>query len=118
VNFSAQHEQPFAGKENSQVYLMGSLYEGFPNAVIEANAVGIPVVAKDVPGGISDIIIDADNGFLTVSDDDFRKKILIATTYPFNRKHISESAIQRFEIKKMTTSIVTLFSKLYSLKKK
>jgi len=118
VQFSGQLEKPFSGKEDSQIYLLGSLYEGFPNSVIEANALGIPVVSKNIPGGTEEIITDAGNGFIAVDDDDFRKKILIATTFPFNRKQISESTIKRFSIDKMMNSIVSLFSELNSLKKK
>lgn len=118
VHFTGTQDQPFAGKEDSHLYLMGSLYEGFPNAVMEANALGIPAVAKNAPGGISEIIKEGDNGFLAADENDFRKKILIATAYQFDRKQISESANQKFNISKMTRSISELFSKLYSLKKK
>lgn len=118
VEFTGQVNDPFRGKENSQLYLMTSLYEGFPNSVIEANAIGIPVVAMKVPGGIKEIIVDGDNGFLANDEADFRRKILIATTYLFNRKNISQSALSRFSINNMIGSVEELFSKLYSVKKK
>ncbi len=47
----------------SDVFVLPSLFEGFPNVVLGAMAAGLPVVATRV-GGMPEIVTDAENGFL------------------------------------------------------
>ena len=52
----------------SSLLLLTSSFEGMPNVVMEAQAVGIPVVAPDV-GGVSDCMIDGQTGYLVECND-------------------------------------------------
>lgn len=55
------------------IFAFPSLYEGFPNAVAEAMAVGLPVVAFEGVSGLEELVIDSETGFLVPyrSEDDF-----------------------------------------------
>jgi glycosyltransferase involved in cell wall biosynthesis len=48
---------------DSDVFVLPSDAEGFPNALLEAVALGLPAICTDV-GGVSDTLIDGKNGFL------------------------------------------------------
>ncbi len=53
----------------ADIYLMTSQQEGFPNALCEAMAVGLPVVAFACHEGLKDIVENEVNGYLVPQDD-------------------------------------------------
>ena len=53
----------------SQIFLLTSRYEGMPNALLEAMALGIPSISTDCEMGPSELIQDQINGFLIPVDD-------------------------------------------------
>jgi len=54
---------------NSDIYVMTSEQEGFPNALSEAMAVGLSSVAFECHEGLRDLIDDGKNGFLVPPGD-------------------------------------------------
>lgn len=45
------------------IFWQGSAYEGMPNAVMEAMAAGVPVIATNIPG-TRDLVVPGETGFL------------------------------------------------------
>jgi GalNAc-alpha-(1->4)-GalNAc-alpha-(1->3)-diNAcBac-PP-undecaprenol alpha-1,4-N-acetyl-D-galactosaminyltransferase len=56
----------------SQIFVLPSFYEGFPNALLEAMSVGLCCVASDCISGPSDIIANGSNGLLFEPGNDIQ----------------------------------------------
>lgn len=53
-----QHRNPFKFIKASTVYVLTSLFEGFPNSMVEAMACGCPIIAADCKSGPREILCD------------------------------------------------------------
>ena len=117
VVFAGSQKKPFEYIKRPSLFLNGSYYEGFPNVVLEAGSFGIPVVAFNSPGGISEIIVNEKNGLLVRDNDEqaFAEAIEKAMRLSFNREEISQDTYKRFSASR---HIVQLQQLLLSLSAK
>jgi len=106
--------QPYQNMQNADLFLMGSYHEGFPNAVIEAGILGIPVVGFDAPGGLNDIIIVGENGLLVKHDNRiiFAETIEIALAKNFDKNIIRQQTNERFSVLNILSKVEELFTKI------
>ena len=74
---------------NAALYVMSSDYEGFPNALAEAMASGIPVISTDFPSGVAhELITDGENGFVVPLRDEEKMATAMRTV-------LSDEALQQ-----------------------
>ena len=68
----------------ARVTILPSLYEGYPNVLIESISMNTPVIAFDCASGPNEIIVDGRNGYLVKNQDvdDLRKKML---NFPYDK---------------------------------
>jgi len=114
IFLEGEKHDPFAGMEDAALFLMGSYYEGFPNTVLEANTIGIPVIAFNVPGGINEIITNGENGFLVNEDNEnkFTQAIERALQTNFEAQKIKASTRSKYSILAITKATEDLFTQL------
>ena len=70
VCFLGFQKNPFKFLARSEVFVLSSLTEGFPNSLVEAMACSIPVISTDCPSGPNEIIQDQENGILIPVNDE------------------------------------------------
>jgi len=69
VWFAGFQRNPYRVMAAADVFALSSLWEGFGNVIVEAMAVGLPVVATDCPHGPAEIIRDGETGVLVPPAD-------------------------------------------------
>lgn len=55
---------------DAELFVMSSDYEGFPNALLEAMAIGLPVISTDFPTGVARDLIGNENGIVVPVKDE------------------------------------------------
>ncbi|MGH1880332.1 glycosyltransferase family 4 protein [Enterococcus casseliflavus] len=100
-------KNPFLQIYDSSMYIMTSIYEGYPNALMEAMASGLPVICTNLPNGVSkELIANGFNGYTVEynSKELFyaMEKIILDSDKSLNMKlNNRESALNRFNEKKI-----------------
>lgn len=70
VAFLGFQSNPYSYLGNSTIFVLSSLYEGFPNVLIEAMALGVPCISTRCPTGPDEIITDGVDGILVPPADE------------------------------------------------
>lgn len=93
-------DNPYAYMARSAVFVLSSAWEGFGNVLVEAMAVGTPVVSTDCPSGPAEILEGGKWGKLVpVGDVEKIAKAIIDTLEDLYRPDVAKRA-QDFGIEK------------------
>jgi len=97
------------------VYLQTSLYEGLSNTILEAMALGLPVICTRVGGNI-DLIKDGKNGYLIEKNDSMALADHIDTLYHDAHKRREMGALNKAKISELHTvsQMVSGYERIYS----
>lgn len=110
-------ENPFPLIKSADVFVLSSHFEGFGNVIIEAMALGVPVVATDCPSGPAEIIQHGINGLLVPVKDHEKMAaaVLQLLTDDKTKNKLSANGLERvhsFAMKTMVDNFSSLISNL------
>lgn len=97
ILFMGNHTDVSGMIRDAACYVLSSKFEGMPNAMMEAMALGIPVVATDCPcGGVAALIEDGVNGLTCRVGDDEEMAAGIAKMldYPEEAERVAREAMK------------------------
>lgn len=107
-------QNPFGYVYHSDLFVLSSKYEGFPNVLLEAMALHTPIVSTDCPSGPNEIIDDGVNGLLVPveSKERLAKAMLTLLKNADQRVKYADSAyekVQSFSLSSQLKAYETLF---------
>lgn len=87
-------DKPHTIVSRSSLFVLPSLFEGYPNALIEAMALGVPCVSFDCPSGPSEIIAHNQSGILVPTGDypSLERAVVKLLRDAAERKRLGENA--------------------------
>lgn len=107
VHFLGYKYNPLKFMRRCDVFVLASLWEGWPSALMEAMAIGLPVITTDCPGGGKLAVTDGDSGLVVPSDnvEALRDAMLLLATDEDTRARYAERAQQQvaqFDFRKVS----------------
>lgn len=113
VDFEGFQKDTISYYLGAKATLLTSLYEGFPNVLIESIALGTPIVAFNAPGGTKEIIND-ENGFLVdyQNIDDLVEKINLTLKKEWDSSLIIDSS-KKYQLKEILKQWMNKFETVY-----
>ncbi|MCH5222374.1 MAG: glycosyltransferase family 4 protein [Muribaculaceae bacterium] len=115
-------ESPVEALAEASLFVLSSKFEGFGLTIIEAMAVGLPVVSYECPCGPKDVISDGRDGFLVKTGDEqaLAEKIIYLIENPQVRKQMGAAAKLKsldYSIERITQMWMELFNSLIENRK-
>jgi len=101
----------------ADIFVLSSNHEGYPNAVQEALAAGLPVVATRV-GAVPDMIQEGDNGFLIPPGDygQLAERIVCLASQPSERVRMGLNARryaeEHFSLERLCRDLIGIYSRV------
>ena len=97
----------------SDIFVLPSLSEGFPNVILEAMAAGLPIISSNV-GGVPDIIQDEVNGLLVepMNSKEIAEKVLFILTNEELRKKIvinNKIKVQNYSLESVISNLERVY---------
>lgn len=101
-------KNPYAYMARSAVFVFSSAWEGLGNALIEAMAIGVPVVATDCKSGPKEILKNGQYGYLLPVGDSKGIAEAILSIFSGNLKPVDSSWLEQFTLKTVTAQYLRI----------
>ncbi|MEO8085694.1 MAG: glycosyltransferase [Bacteroidota bacterium] len=115
VKLIGMKQNPFPYLKKSSVYVLTSLFEGLPNALIEAMACGLQLISVDCPGGSGEVLMNGELGKLVPMNnvDALADAMSAAIQNPLPKNLLLEG-VKRFDAEKVSVEYLKLVERLVS----
>jgi len=115
IRFVGFKKNPYPYIKEADLLALSSRYEGFPNVLLEANALGVPVLAFRCKGGINEIVLEGINGWSVESFDifEFAEKLEKIKRISFDKSAIKKSVEDRYLVFKIVKKYEEILENLY-----
>lgn len=106
--------------KETDLFVMSSDYEGMPNALIEALAMGVPCISSDCRTGPKSLIREGKTGLLfrTGDLDSLKEKLAWALQHPEKMNQMGKAAredvLETYKIEKTLAAFVNMMEGMYS----
>lgn len=123
VHLVTDCSNPSAYYERADCLLLTSAFEGFPNVVLEANAMGCPACIYQTAGGVVEIINEGNGIYISPDSNagmnDFAEAIKSICTQPlvYIREEIKKSTEIKFGIREIMNQYMNYIGQMVNLKK-
>ncbi|MDD2457667.1 MAG: glycosyltransferase [Eubacteriales bacterium] len=121
VHFPGFQKNPYPFIKNAKIFVLPSLVEGFPNALVEAMALGIPVIAADCHSGPREILAPDSLGIdLKYPCDDAKNNygLIVSADMTPNQKGSDKLSSAECELAKALNDLLNDFEKSKTYGKK
>lgn len=108
VAFLGFVDNPYTYIAKAAVYVLSSAWEGFGNVLVEAMALGTPVVSTDCPNGPAEILDRGKYGFLVPVGDDNAMSEAILQVLSDNTKKVDPAWLEQFTLNQVAQKYLNL----------
>ena len=114
IDLAGYHSCPWREMAHADMLVLSSCWEGLPGVLIEAMAVGCPVVSTDCPGGSREILQDGELGPLVPVGDTQAMAEAIEKVFTTPCDHAAlRQAATHYDVETAAQAYLGLFSRVY-----
>lgn len=112
ITFTGFLNSPKEILKDNDIFIYYSIHDNFPIAILEAMAMGLPVVTNNV-GAVCEMIQSGVNGYVSASDEDYKERLSCLISDHRLRASLGQNARSGIEKKFNWNKVINNYLKIY-----